>query len=445
MSNIATHGEKLFANTRKKITVVIIAVSMLVMILFSGIVMFTYSMVMFRNVDIELERYKVLETTMLNDFFGNNSMPDISGSPDENIFGDEEKPGDKGILGNYADESAMKYIRFLLVDGKLIWSSSDGYYTDIEQPEISDFSEGKVLKFRFEGERFRGFSVTKNNVTVITAINVTPEYNSISKVAMALIIGLVLVLAFELIVARYYSKKIVAPIKDAYVKQAFFIQDASHEIRTPLSVIRGKIELVAQHPTDEIQEHSQELSDIACEITAMEKMSTSLLMLSKEDSFTRREISSFKLSDMLSELSDELFSMLAELQEKQFSFAVMPQDMTVSWDYAKMKQAFTILLDNAFKYTDTGDEIRITATQGRDGNVTVSFYDSGRGIKQEELSRIFDRFYRSADVRAQEISGSGIGLSLLNLLGNNLGFKIKVSSEYESFTEFVITAPSVMK
>lgn len=445
MSNIATHSEKLFANTRKKITIVVTVVSMLVMLLFSGIVMFTYSVVMFRSVDMELERYRVMETAILNDFFGNNSMPEIGGTPNDNIFGEDEKPEDKGILGNYTDESAMKYIRLLFVDGKLIWSSSDGYYSEAEQPEISDFSGDEVLKFRFEGERFRGFSVEKNNVTVVTAINVTPEYNSISKIALALGTGLVLVLVVVMIVSRYYSKKIVLPLKDAYVKQAFFIQDASHEIRTPLSVIRGKIELVAQRPNDEIQEHSQELSDIVSEITAMEKMSNSLLMLSKEDSFIRHEISSFRLSDMLCELSDELFSMLAELQDKNFSFSIAPQDMTVSWDYAKMKQAFTILLDNAFKYTDAGDEIRITATQSRDGNVVISFYDSGRGIKQEDLTRIFDRFYRSADVRAQEISGSGIGLSLLNLLGNNLGFKIKVYSEYGAFTEFVITAPSVMK
>lgn len=309
---------------------------------------------------------------------------------------------------------------------------------------MSEFKDEEIVKFRFEGERFRGFVVSRNKVSVVTAINVTPEYESISKIVVALLIGLAVMFIVVIFVARYYSKRIVAPLKEAYIKQAFFIQDASHEMRTPLAVIRGKMELMAQRPNDEIHEHSQELSDIISEITAMEKMNSSLLMLSKEDSFIRHNISSFKLYDMVNELSEELFSILAEAQGKKFSFSVTPQDMAVSWDYAKMKQAFTILIDNAFKYTDEGDEIKITATQSRD-MVIISFYDSGRGIKQEDLPRIFDRFYRSDDVRAQDISGSGIGLSLLELLGNNLGFKIRVSSEYNFFTEFTISAPCIMK
>ena len=445
MSNIVTHSDKLFANTRKKIIIIVTVISMLVMLLFSGVVMFTYSMVMFRSVDAELGRYRMMEESMLNDFFGNGAIPEFGAPPNDAPLENDKENNGNSILDNYTDESAMKYIRLLFADGQLIWSSADGYYDTTDRPELLEFSDDKVVTFRMGDERFRGFSVNKNNVSIVTAINVTAEYNSISKIAMALSIALVFVLIVVLLVARYYSKRIILPLREAYLKQAFFVQDASHEMRTPLSVIKGKIELVAQHPNDEIQEHTQELSDVISEITSMEKMNKSLLMLSKEDAFIQREISSFKLFDLLNELSDELFSMLAQLQEKNFSFSVTPQDIVVSWDYAKMKQAFTILIDNAFKYTDMGDEITITATQGRDGNVVISFYDSGRGIKQEDMTRIFDRFYRSADVRAQEISGSGIGLSLLNLIGNNLGFKIKVYSEYGAFTEFVITAPSVMK
>lgn len=441
MTNITTRSDKLFANTRRKIIIMATAISMLVMLLFSGIVMLTYQAVMFRTVDMELERYKDLESAMLKSYFDEATPPAFE--PPGSMPEQNNQPN--GILDDYAGESGMRYIRFLFVDGHLIWSSSEGYYPTAEHPELSDFDDKGVVTFSFEGERFRGFSIGENNVSVVTAINVTPEYESISKVAVALVVGLAVAFIVVLLVASRYSKRIVAPLKEAYLKQAFFIQDASHEMRTPLAVIRGKMELMAQRPNDEIQEHSQELSDVIAELTAMEKMNSSLLMLSKEDSFISHDITEFRLCDMLDELSEELFSILAEAQGKKFSVSVVPQDITVSWDYAKMKQAFTILLDNAFKYTDEGDEIRITATQSRDGMVSVSFYDSGKGIKQEDLPRIFDRFYRSEDVRAQDISGSGIGLSLLELLGNNLGFKIRVSSEYNLFTEFTITAPSVMK
>lgn len=440
MTNITTHSDKLFANTRRKIIVMVTAISMLVMVLFSGVVMFAYQVVMFRTVDVELEQYKALEKALLKNFFDETALP-MFDIPD-NIPSQDGRDND--ILDDYAGESGMRHVRYLFIDGQIVWSSSEGYAPSVKHPDLSKFKDEEIEQFKIEGERFRGFAVNIDNVSVVTAINVTPEYDSISKIAMALAIGLAVVFVVVVFVARHYSKKIVAPLKDAYVKQAFFIQDASHEMRTPLAVIRGKMELMAQRPNDEIQEHSQELSDIISEITAMEKMNSSLLMLSKEDSFIRHNISSFKLYDMFDELSEELFSILAEAQGKKFSFSVNPQDITVSWDYQKMKQAFTILLDNAFKYTDEGDEIKITATLSRD-SVIIRFYDSGRGIKQEDLPRIFDRFYRSDDVRAQDISGSGIGLSLLELIGNNLGFKIRVSSEHNFFTEFTLTAPIVMK
>lgn len=440
MNNITTRSDKLFANTRRKIIVVVTAVSMLVMLLFSSVVMIAYQFVMFRTVDVELEQYKAFEKALLKNHFDSSTPPRFE-RPETNQIPDEQE---KSILDDYAGESGMRSIRFLFVDDKIIWSSSEGFYPTAQYPDLKDFQEEEVVEFRFAGERFRGFAVSKNNVSVVTAINVTPEYDSLTKITSALLLGLAVMFIVVIFVARYYSKKIVAPLKDAYIKQAFFIQDASHEMRTPLAVIRGKMELMAQRPNDAIQEHSQELSDIISEISAMEKMNSSLLMLSKEDSFIKHEITTFRLCDMINELSDELFSVLAEAQGKNFSFSVTPQDITVSWDYAKMKQAFTILLDNAFKYTDEGDEIKITATQSRD-IVTISFYDSGRGIKQEDLPRIFDRFYRSDDVRAQDISGSGIGLSLLELFGNNLGFKTRVSSEYNFFTEFTISAPCVMK
>jgi len=440
MDNIATHSDKLFANTRRKIIIMVTAISMLVMLLFSGIVMFTYHIVMFRTVDVELEQYRALENAMLKNYFDENSPPVFT--PPDTV--PSQDVTDNGILDDYVGESGMRYIRFLFVDGKILWSSSEGYYPSDKYPALEKFLQDKIVSFSFEGERFRGFAVRKNNISIVSAINVTPEYASISKITVALLIGLGIMFVVLLFVARYYSKRIVAPLKDAYIKQAFFIQDASHEMRTPLAIIRGKMELMAQTPNDKIHEHSEELSDIISEITAMEKMNNSLLMLSKEDSFTRHNIVSFKLYDMFDELSGELFSILAELQNKKFSFSVTPQDIVVNWDYVKMKQAFTILLDNAFKYTDEGDEVTITANQSRD-NVIIRFFDSGKGIKQEDLPRIFDRFYRSDDVRAQDIPGSGIGLSLLELLGNNLGFKIKVSSEYGSFTEFTLTAPIIMK
>ena len=443
MEGRVTHSEKLFTITRKKFVLVIMIVSMLIMILFSGVVMMTYKFVIFRSVNSELEQYKTGESAMLKNLFESGSLPSFDISMG-NLPQMPPSQGLDGIFGDYTDKNALRYIRFIFVDDNLIWSSLDGYYHQPMAADLTDVEQG-VADFEFRGLDFKGIAVSERNVTVVIARNVEPEYDALLKLSMALISALVLAFVGVWFVAKFYSEKILSPIREAYKKQAFFVQDASHEMRTPLAVIKGKIELMSRYPSDQIQEHTKEISDVISEITAMEKMSNHLIMLSKEDSFSDLKITEFKLSDMFSEISDEVFSLLAELQDKEFTFEVMPEDIIVGWDYEKMKRAFILLLDNAFKYTSDGDKIKITASKIRDDEVAVSFYDSGRGIRQEDLPRIFDRFYRADDVRATDISGSGIGLSMLGLLGANLGFKIEVSSEYGEFTQFTITAPINMK
>ncbi|MBR5272295.1 MAG: HAMP domain-containing histidine kinase [Clostridia bacterium] len=443
MENKVTHSEKLFTKTRKKIVLVIMAVSMLVMLLFSGVVMLTYKFVTFRAVNSELEQYKTVESTVLKSLFESNSVPDLN-VPMDTPPQIAPPQGFENFFGGYTDGKALKYVRFIFVNDQLLWSSIDGYYTRSITADLSDIENG-VSEFKFRNIDFKGVAVTEKGITIVIARNVEPEYDALLKLSIALVSALVLAFVGVWFVAKFYSKKILAPIREAYRKQILFVQDASHEMRTPLAIIKGKMELISRYPGDEIQEHTKEISDVISEITAMEKMSNHLIMLSKEDAFADHNITQFGLSEMLNKISDDVFSVLAEVQNKEFTFEVMPEDIIVGWDYEKMKRAFIILLDNAFKYTSEGDKIKITATKVRDDEIAITFYDSGRGIRREDLPRIFDRFYRADDVRATDISGSGIGLSMLGLLGSNLGFKIEVSSEYGEFTQFTITAPINMK
>ena len=444
MKGRLSHSDKLFATTRKKIILVIMAVAMLIMILFSGIVMLTYKFVIFRSVNSELEQYKAVEQAVLKNFYDGNTFPSLDIPSQDMPPSMAPSQGMDDIFGGYTDENALRYVRFIFVDNRLIWSTLDGYYDTPISADLTDIEQG-VSDFEFRGMDFKGIAVREKNVTIVTGRNVEHEYTALSRLSIALISALVLAFIGVWFVAKFYSKKIIDPIRDAYKKQEYFVQDASHEMRTPLSVIKGKVELMARHPGDQIHEHVDEIYDVISEISAMEKMSNHLIMLTKEDALAASNITEFRLYDMVSEISDELFAMLAETQGKEFVFSVKPQDVVVKWDYEKMKRAFVILIDNAFKYTEQGDKIEISALQIRDDELVIKFYDSGRGIKQSDLPRIFDRFYRSDDVRATDISGSGIGLSMLQLMGSALGFGIKVSSEYGKYTQFVITAPINMK
>ena len=110
-------------------------------------------------------------------------------------------------------------------------------------------------------------------------------------------------------------------------------------------------------------------------------------------------------------------------------------------DKTKLNQLIRILVDNAFKYTEAGDKISITASdKGRD-RVLILVEDTGIGISDKDQKRIFERFFRSDSVRATEVEGSGIGLSIAKLIVTTLYGNIRVQSKLGQGTSFSIDLP----
>ena len=99
------------------------------------------------------------------------------------------------------------------------------------------------------------------------------------------------------------------PVKEAYDKQVYFVQDASHEMRTPLAVIKGRLELLANSWEDTIEMHFEHISKMMSEIRGLEKLNSDLLLLSKEDLNLTVNITSFKLDDFIKDLSDFYFDL----------------------------------------------------------------------------------------------------------------------------------------
>ncbi len=229
------------------------------------------------------------------------------------------------------------------------------------------------------------------------------------------------------------------PLYEMYQKQARFIQDASHEMRTPLAVIRGKLELLARKNQDSIYEHFDELSGMMSELKGIEKMNKDLLMISKEDMKGVLEVKSLSLRKFLDEIA-ELYGELAGFREIEFTYQGIQEDVTVNWDQDKMKRCINILLENAIKYSESNGRVMLQA-QKQEKGIRLIVSDKGRGIKEEEMPYIFERFYRSNEVRASGMEGSGIGLSLLKSLCYTMGIKIKVESKYQEGSTFILEVP----
>ena len=138
------------------------------------------------------------------------------------------------------------------------------------------------------------------------------------RLVTSMIFGLITLIAIALVLSAYLAAKVIKPVREAYDKQVYFVQDASHEMRTPLAVIKGKLELLANASGDRIYDHFDHISKIMSEIRGLEKLNSDLLLLSKEDLNLGDNIEKFDLNDFIDEIS-EFYTDLAEIKKKKFT------------------------------------------------------------------------------------------------------------------------------
>ena len=194
----------------------------------------------------------------------------------------------------------------------------------------------------------------------------------------------------------------------AYRQQAQFVSDASHELRTPIAVIQGYVKMLDRWGKDDEKVLEESIAAIKAETEHMKTLVEQLLFLARGDS-GRQQLSPepMDLSALMAEVLDE-YRMIDPAHEwRQGSMTPAP----VSADPALIKQAARILVDNAVRYTPEGGSIRLSAGTV-DGRAFFEVQDGGIGIAEEDVPRIFDRFFRADPARARASGGTGLGLSI---------------------------------
>ena len=168
-------------------------------------------------------------------------------------------------------------------------------------------------------------------------------------------------------------------------------------------------------------------------------MVNDLLSLTKEDGIVQLNKENLDLKTLIDEITEDYFD-IAEYQDKEFSCDILTENTEVYTDKNKFKQILRIFIDNAFKYTKSGDSIGVVVKEDEDDKdkLIISVNDSGIGISKEDLPNLFDRFFRSDNVRNKDIDGSGIGLSIADVTAKNIGVEIGVTSEYGKGSSFFI-------
>lgn len=218
-----------------------------------------------------------------------------------------------------------------------------------------------------------------------------------------------------------------------------FVSNVSHELKTPLSSIKVLSESILLENDVPKEMYVEFLQDINSEVDRLTAIINDLLSLvrlgQKEIPHTFEEASLNKI------LEDIVKRMLPLAKNKDIALQYEAlKDCSAEVDAMKLSLALSNLVDNAIKYTPEGGTVKVLLDADHQ-NAFITVSDTGVGIAEEELGKIFDRFYRVDKTRGRETGGTGLGLSITHstiLLHNG---SIKVTSKEEEGTTFVVRLP----
>ena len=229
----------------------------------------------------------------------------------------------------------------------------------------------------------------------------------------------------------FLSGWIVKPVEHAFEKQKNFIADASHELKTPLTIINANAE-VLQNSLGE----NKWLQHILEQTNRMNLLIRDLLDLARLDSAPKAiAFSDFDFSRAVT-ASALSFESLAFETHKTYRMEIA-DGVHCTGNEGAIRQLVTILLDNAFKYSEAGAQITISLSRKGDKKI-LSVLNTGRGISKEDQKHIFERFYRSDNSRSRESGSSGgygLGLAIAASIVSSHSGQISVKSDEVSYTQ----------
>lgn len=220
--------------------------------------------------------------------------------------------------------------------------------------------------------------------------------------------------------------------------QKQFITDASHELRSPLANLQGTIEVALRRTRTE-DEYRETLQASLVEIERMSLLINDLLTLSRADAgnyaFT------FTPCDLVEIAQQSVSAHTARAKQAKIRlvFTAHQQPLYLDADPFRLRQAIDNLLDNALRYSPPGS----TVEAGVYGDTDALFYvhDEGSGLSEQELARVFDRFYRADASRSRHTGGLGLGLAIAKAIVEAHGGKVSVESRQGQGTKFTLTFP----
>ncbi len=218
-----------------------------------------------------------------------------------------------------------------------------------------------------------------------------------------------------------------------------FIANVSHEFKTPMTTIGGFINGILDG-TIPYEKQDYYLNIVASEINRLSKMVNVMLNISKiETGNVQMNIESIDLTQKIVSVFLGFEQLISRKNIEILGFDDL-KSITVKGDGAMLEQAIYNLADNAVKFTNEGGKI-IVKTESDNKNVYLAITNTGKGIPEKDLNKVFDRFYKVDQSRSTDVKSTGLGLYLIKSIINLHNGTVTVESEVDKYTKFTIKLP----
>ncbi len=219
-----------------------------------------------------------------------------------------------------------------------------------------------------------------------------------------------------------------------------FVANVSHELKTPLTSIQGFIETLKEGAADQKEVRDKFIDIIDIEASRLKYLIDDILILSDiEQSNGVHHLSEVKANDIVDEISG-MMSQIAKKKNIQINYLFTEEMAPIEANKIWLKQMLINLIDNGIKYSPEGSIIDVRFSDIMDYYL-ISVKDNGIGIAPEHLDRLFERFYRVDKARSKKEGGTGLGLAIVKHIVLSMDGDIKVFSEVNKGTEFLIRIP----
>jgi len=219
-----------------------------------------------------------------------------------------------------------------------------------------------------------------------------------------------------------------------------FVANVSHELRTPLTAIRGYAETLLEGALEDQENNRKFLEIIKAHAIRLNNIAQDLLTLSELES--GEAPAQPEPVSVREALQAALRTVESEARLRQVKIFWEPVDEAfVLGDKTRLEQVFINLLANAVKFNRQAGEVRVETARTADAKLRITVADNGIGIPSEDLSRVFERFYRVDKARSREMGGTGLGLSIVKHVVERIGGSVAVESQLGKGSTFTVLLP----